>query len=103
MQQALAITASGRHSAGDTRLSRVVIQKFLKYAGGQIENGAASGIMIHADHEIPVPVGYGLGCSGAVALSLAYALDGAFGTQMSREEIGKIAHISEIQCRNRTR
>ncbi len=50
-------------------------------------------------HEISVPVGYGLGCSGAVALSLAMALNEALGTGLTEEEVGQIAHSAEICCK----
>ena len=35
-------------------------------------------------HEITIPVGYGLGSSSAVALSLSYALDQALETKLQR-------------------
>ena len=54
---------------------------------------------IEIHHDISVPISYGLGCSGAVALSLAYALDQALGTKLSKEGIGKIAHIAEVSCK----
>lgn len=50
-------------------------------------------------HDISIPIGYGLGCSGAVALSLSYALNQALGTKLSNEEIGKIAHKTEVTCK----
>lgn len=50
-------------------------------------------------HDISVPIGYGLGCSGAVALSLAYALNQALETNLTKEEIGKIAHKAEVSCK----
>ena len=46
-----------------------------------------------------IPVGYGLGSSGAVALSLAFALNKALGTNLSRTKIGQIAHNAEIHCK----
>lgn len=100
----IAITTSGAHASDDTRLSHVVIQKFLKLANMQQEHQnqtprqAMHKMTIHVDHLIQVPVGYGLGCSGAAALSLAYALDGALGTKIGRIRAAKIAHISEIEC-----
>lgn len=53
----------------------------------------------HVEHDISIPIGYGLGCSGAVALSLSYALDQALDTKLSKEEIGKIAHKAEVTCK----
>ena len=103
----IVITTSGAHAittTNDTKLSRVVIQKFLKFANmwgdtsDSILYDAASKITIHVNHTIQVPVGYGLGCSGAAALSLAYALDEALSTKMGKTAAAKIAHISEIEC-----
>lgn len=73
-------------------LSKNVIEKFLGLA--KRPNAA-----VEANHEITIPVGYGLGSSGAVALSLAYALDEALETRMTREQIGSIAHAAEIECK----
>ena len=49
-------------------------------------------------HKTVFPVGYGLGISGAGALSLAIALDKQFKTKLKKEEIIQIASNSEIQC-----
>ena len=54
---------------------------------------------VDVHHDISVPVGYGLGCSAAVALSLSLALNEALGTNLSRTEIGQIAHNAEISCK----
>ena len=50
-------------------------------------------------HNITVPVGYGLGSSAAVALSLSFALDRVLDTRLTSTEIGHIAHNAEIDCR----
>ncbi len=76
---------------GDTRVSEFVIRQFQKLNPDRL--------LIDVRHEISVPVGYGLGCSGAVALSLAYALDEALQTHLPREEIGRIAHAAEVLCK----
>ena len=39
--------------------------------------GEFSNKFFDIEHEISIPVGYGLGSSGAVALSLSFALDQA--------------------------
>ncbi|MDH5658507.1 MAG: GHMP kinase, partial [Nitrosopumilus sp.] len=46
-----------------------------------------------------VPVGYGLGSSSAVALSLSFALDKALGTKLDKTRIGQIAHNAEVNCK----
>ena len=49
-------------------------------------------------HELDVPVGYGLGCSAAVALSLALALNQALNSGLSKTKVAQIAHLAEIKC-----
>ena len=87
----LAVSTTG-HAPGNTAVSRAVVAEFER---------AVRGGRISADirHEIGVPVGYGLGCSSAAALSLALALNEALGCGLSREEAGRIAHRAEIACR----
>lgn len=79
------------YEADNADVSEFVIKEFQKIVSKKI----------HCDvnHDISVPIGYGLGCSGAVALSLAFALDKALGTKLSKEEIGKIAHTAEVSCK----
>lgn len=76
---------------GDLRVSRRVAGRFRQVSGfaGKLE----------ITHEIGVPVGYGLGCSAAAALSLAYALDAALETGLGAQESAKIAHEAELECR----
>ncbi|MBM3895311.1 MAG: GHMP kinase [Thaumarchaeota archaeon] len=74
----------------NTLVSEFIVKKFLDLID---EN-----YFIDVHHDILVPVGYGLGCSAAVALSLSLALDQALGTNLSRTEIGQIAHNAEISC-----
>lgn len=75
----------------DTRVSECVIREIYKRCG--------SGFHALVHHEIGVPVGYGLGCSGSAALSLAMALNVVLGLNLPREEVGKIAHAAEVCCR----
>ena len=91
------ITTTG-YDTDDTTLSEITIRRFLQ-AAGRRGTAVPAGSVLDVRHEISVPVGYGLGCSGAVALSLAYALNDALGAGMTREELGGIAHAAEIECR----
>jgi len=75
----------------NTLVSEFIIKKFLDLIN---EN-----YFVNVHHDISVPVGYGLGCSAAVALSLSLALDQALGTQLSKTQIGQIAHNTEIICK----
>jgi len=74
----------------NTQVSEFVLKKFLKITN---EN-----YFLNVHHEITVPIGYGLGSSGAVALSLGLALNQALNTGLSSTQIGKIAHAAEISC-----
>ena len=69
-----------------------MLNEFLKL--GDFEN-----IFFDIQHEITIPVGYGLGSSSAVALSLSYALDHALKTRLDQTVIGQIAHNAEINCK----
>jgi len=75
-----------------TDVSEFVLKEFLKL--GNFED-----IFFDIEHQISIPVGYGLGSSGAVALSLSYALDQVLEVKLDKIEIGKIAHIAEIHCK----
>lgn len=83
------ITTSG-YKPDNTQVSEFVISEFLKHVNGNY--------FIFVNHDIKVPVGYGFGCSAAVALSLAYALNKAFDTGFSKEHLGQIAHKAEVVC-----
>lgn len=79
------------YETDNTDVSEFVIKEFQKIVEKKFH--------CNVNHDISVPIGYGLGCSGAVALSLAFALDQALGTNLSKEEIGKIAHTAEVSCK----
>lgn len=54
---------------------------------------------IIVDHHIDVPIGAGLGTSGAAALGLALALNELFDLGMSKVEAAQLAHIAEVECK----
>ena len=80
------------YESDKTDISEFVLNEFLKL--GSFEN-----LFFNIKHTITIPVGYGLGSSGAVALSLAFALDEALQTKLARNVIGNIAHIAEVNCK----
>jgi len=82
-----AIRVNGFES-GDMQVSELVLGKF-----------ATKGKFIDVVHEINVPVGYGFGCSAAVALSLAIALNDALDFKLSKIKVAQIAHDVEIECK----
>ncbi|MBT8243433.1 MAG: GHMP kinase [Nitrosopumilus sp.] len=85
------ITTNG-YQSDKTDVSEFVLNEFLKL-------GDFSKKFFEIEHNISIPVGYGLGSSGAVALSLSYALDRALQTRLEKIEIGKIAHNAEVNCK----
>ncbi len=84
------ITNTG-YKADNTQVSEYVAKEFLKIANGKH--------FLEIEHHVDIPVGYGLGSSGAVALSLAFALNKGLGTNLSRTQVGQIAHNAEIHCK----
>lgn len=80
------------YESEDTHVSEYVINEFFKIVKDRK-------FFIDVKHEISIPVGYGLGCSGAVALSLAMALNEALNTNLSKEKVGQIAHNAEVNCK----
>ncbi|MBA4719266.1 MAG: GHMP kinase [Nitrosopumilus sp.] len=80
------------YQSDKTDVSEFVLNKFLKL-------GKFSNKFFDIEHEISIPVGYGLGSSGAVALSLSFALDQALETKLEKTIIGQIAHNAEVNCK----
>jgi pantoate kinase len=50
-------------------------------------------------HETKIPVGFGLGTSGAAALSLSFSLNDALRTGLSVLECAQLAHCAELYCK----
>lgn len=73
----------------DVEVSQSVVDRYLK--GRQL--------FVRVEHEIGIPVGFGLGSSGAAALSLSYALNEALGAKLSLEQAAQVAHEAEIACK----
>jgi pantoate kinase len=51
-----------------------------------------------AKHDIEIPIGAGFGTSAGGALTAALALKESLGLPLTFNQLGKIAHIAEIQC-----
>ena len=79
------------YKSDNTNVSEFVVKEFFKILK---EN-----YFMEIEHDTTIPVGYGLGSSGAVALSLAFALNKALQTNLSRTKVGQIAHNAEIHCK----
>lgn len=72
-------------------VSKRVVEEYLRLADKQY--------FVNIEHGIEIPVGFGLGSSGAAALSLSYALNEALGADLSRTQAAQVAHRAEIECR----
>lgn len=83
------ISINGR-TVENAEVSELVLQQYMKI----IERS----YYIKVEHDIEIPIGFGLGSSGASALSLSYALNEAAKVGLRAEEAAQIAHCAEIAC-----
>ncbi|MDO8634375.1 MAG: hypothetical protein Q7K34_03745 [archaeon] len=67
-----------------------VVQKYLQIAGKNHE--------VAVQHSTRVPIGFGLGASGAGALSLSIALNEALKTGLAKNEVLEISKQAEIEA-----
>jgi pantoate kinase len=74
----------------NAEVSKWVIEEYLKLADRPYF------ISIH--HDVEIPIGFGLGSSGAAALSLSYALNQVLDIGLNRTQAAQIAHHAEIAC-----
>lgn len=77
--------------ARDAEVSRWVVEEYLKLADRPY--------FVNVEHDVGIPVGFGLGSSGAAALSLSYALNEALDAGLGKTQAAQIAHHAEIACR----
>ena len=75
----------------DAEVSKWVLEEYLKLVDHRY--------YINIEHEISIPIGFGLGSSGAAALSLSYALNEAFNIGLNTKEAAQVAHNAEIACK----
>ncbi len=74
----------------EAEVSELVLLQYLRFTNKPC--------YLEVKHEIEIPVGFGLGTSGAAALSLSYALNKCFSLGLSLEEAAQIAHYAEVVC-----
>src|SRR5881296_2649107 len=75
----------------NAEVSSWVVEEYLKLANRPY--------FVNVDHDAGIPVGFGLGSSGAAALSLSYALNEALDIGLSMTLAAQIAHHAEIACK----
>ncbi|MGI0049705.1 MAG: pantoate kinase [Nitrososphaera sp.] len=75
----------------DAEVSKWVAEEYLRLADKPY--------FVSIEHDVGIPVGFGLGSSGAAALSLSYALNQALDIGLSRTRAAQIAHHAEIACK----
>ena len=78
------------HPTSEAKTTENVIQRLLNQTGKNYR--------VTVEHQIDVPVGMGFGTSAGGALTAGLALREALALPLTYNQIGKIAHISEIQC-----
>ena len=72
--------------------------KTTKAVVGHLLAKTADRYAVTVEHHIEVPIGMGFGTSAGGALTAGLALKEALNLPLTYNDIGKIAHISEIQC-----
>lgn len=80
-----------RKPAPEAETTRTVSQMLLSKADKFFD--------VVVSHEIDVPVGAGFGSSAAGALTAGLALSKALELPLTLNQIGKIAHVAEVQCK----
>ena len=75
----------------DVEVSRYVVNEYIPLMNKKYK--------ITIEHQSGIPIGYGLGSSGAAALSLSLALNEALGTPLSHVEAAQIAHKADFTCK----
>ncbi|MEM2759356.1 MAG: pantoate kinase [Nitrososphaerales archaeon] len=83
------VFVNGKHD--DAEVSRYVVGEYLALL--------KKNYSIIVEHESQIPIGYGLGASGAAALSLSYALNEALGRPLTNLQAAQIAHKADFTCR----
>ena len=77
--------------APEAETTRSIVESLLNESG--------KSYVVKVDHKIEVPIGAGFGTSAGGALTAGLALKSALNLPLTYNQIGKIAHVAEIQCR----
>lgn len=84
------ILINGR-SVESAGVSRFVVEQYLRFIRRPYH--------IRIEHKTDIPIGFGLGSSGAAALSLSFALNRALKAGLGPEQAAQIAHSADVACR----
>jgi pantoate kinase len=76
--------------AAEAKTTRQVIETLL--------TNTSTKYAVTVEHQIEVPIGTGFGTSAGGALTAGLALKDALALPLTYNQIGKIAHVAEIQC-----
>lgn len=74
----------------EARTTKKVVEQLLR--------GVTEKYEVIVDHKIEVPIGSGFGTSAGGALTAGLALKDALDLPLTYNQIGKIAHVAEIEC-----
>ncbi|MGB9841921.1 MAG: pantoate kinase [Candidatus Bathyarchaeales archaeon] len=86
----ISVSINGVHAA-EAETTRTVAEMLLHRSGKFYE--------VVVNHRVDVPIGAGFGSSAAGALTAALALAKALELPLTYNQIGRIAHAAEVQCR----
>jgi pantoate kinase len=89
-QSSAEVTINGK-SAPEAETTKTVMDALLKKADEKYA--------VRVRHTIDVPIGAGFGSSAGGALTTALALSEALNLNLIYNEIGRIAHVAEVQCK----
>jgi pantoate kinase len=84
------VIINGKH-APEAKTTKLMIETLLR--------NKQKSYAIFVNHKIEVPIGTGFGTSAGGALTAGLALKEALDLPLTHNQIGKIAHAAEIECR----
>ncbi|MEM2081947.1 MAG: hypothetical protein QXP44_01990 [Candidatus Bathyarchaeia archaeon] len=87
----ISVSINGIH-APEAETTRTVAEMLLLHRSGKFYE-------VTVNHRVNVPIGAGFGSSAAGALTAALALAKALELPLTYNQIGRIAHAAEVQCR----
>lgn len=90
MQAGYRISINGINSP-DSLVSKFVVNKYMYFL--------KEPVYLNIKHQTEIPVGYGIGSSGAAALSLSFALNDVLNLKFDKFKVAQIAHEADLCCK----